>query len=210
MRVVVRVPKVSRTGISPVFLVTAGLGLSALLAVVYVGWPAEAPGTPAVAPAFAAAVPAPPVPTSGADPEARPDAASDVEAQVPAAVATPDAPRPPASVVATRDPRPKPVQAAAAPLPRGYFGSLIVTSDPGGADVTVDGLPRGRTPLSITRLNVGSRVVRVDMPGHQPWAWAVSVVANKETAVVVKLLPTMASSDAPGDGPGRPSLDPKR
>ena len=208
MRVVVRVPKVSRTGISPVSLVTAGLGLAALLAVVYVGWPAETLTTPAVAPPFAAAVPSPPVPTSAVDPEARPDVVSDVEAQMPAAVAALHAPPVPASVVAAREPRPKP--AAAAPLPRGYFGSLIVTSEPGGADVTVDGLPRGRTPLSITRLNVGSRVVRVDMAGHQPWAWAVSVVANKETAVVVKLLPAVASHDSTGAEPDRRSTDPRR
>ena len=68
----------------------------------------------------------------------------------------------------------------------------------GDAPAAVDGLPRGRTPLSIRQLNVGSRVVRVDMPGHQPWAWAVSVVANKETAVAVKLVPAAAPHDSPG------------
>jgi hypothetical protein len=81
-----------------------------------------------------------------------------------------------------------------APQARGYVGSLLVTSEPEGADVSVDGVPEGRTPLAIPNLHIGSRVVRVELPGHQRWSWAVSVVANRRTPIAVRLLPEMSAN----------------
>ncbi len=215
LRVVVRLPKVPTTGVRWVSWATAALCLAA---VVYVAWPTETFTSATVVPPLIAEKAAAPTATSGAPapPESRASASDDArrrpaaaeappptaEAALAAAPVTPPrpaaaaAPRAVAVLAATAGP--KPASAKAVHAPAGYVGSLVITSEPGGADVTVDGLPRGRTPLSIQQLTVGSRVIRVDMPGHQPWAWAVSVVANKQTAVAVKLVPAAAPHDSPG------------
>ncbi len=208
LRVVVRLPKVSMTGAGWVPWATAALCLAA---VIYVAWPTRIfTSTTVLPPVIAESAPAPAA-TSGAPapPQSRvsaPDGARDEAAAgaAPPTVAAAPLPRhaavsPPVAVVpAAAAARAKPAPAKPAPAPTGYFGSLVITSDPGGAEVTIDGLPRGRTPLSIHQLTAGSRVVRVDMPGHQPWAWAVSVVANKETAVAVKLVPAAPPHDSAG------------
>jgi hypothetical protein len=66
-------------------------------------------------------------------------------------------------------------------------GALLVKSDPQGAEVSINGVVHGRTPLMIRDLSVGSRVVRLELPGYERWSWAVSVVANKQTPLNVKL-----------------------
>jgi hypothetical protein len=43
--------------------------------------------------------------------------------------------------------------------------------------------------LSVASLPVGSRVVRVELAGYEPWSWAVTIVANKRTPLQVKLQP---------------------
>ena len=68
-------------------------------------------------------------------------------------------------------------------------GSLLVESDPQGAEVSINGVAQGRTPLVIRDLGAGSRVVRLELPGYERWSWAVAVVANKRTPLTVKLRP---------------------
>jgi hypothetical protein len=72
---------------------------------------------------------------------------------------------------------------------KGFVGSLTVRSDPDGAEVTINGIPRGRTPLNVGDLPAGNCVVRLDMPGYAPWSWSVGVVANRRTPLSVKLRP---------------------
>ena len=62
-------------------------------------------------------------------------------------------------------------------------------SDPQGAEVSINGVVQGRTPLVIRDLGAGSRVVRLELPGYERWSWAVAVVANKRTPLTVKLRP---------------------
>jgi hypothetical protein len=76
--------------------------------------------------------------------------------------------------------------AAASPRVR---GTLLVKSDPQGAEVSINGVVHGRTPLMIRELGAGSRVLRLDLPGYERWSWAIAVVANKRTPVTVKLQP---------------------
>jgi hypothetical protein len=64
-----------------------------------------------------------------------------------------------------------------------------VKSDPQGAEVSINGVVHGRTPLVIRDLGAGSRVVRLDLPGYERWSWAVAVVGNKRTPLTVKLRP---------------------
>jgi hypothetical protein len=73
--------------------------------------------------------------------------------------------------------------------PRRISGALLVRSEPRGAQVSINGVVHGRTPLVIRGLDAGSRVVRLDLPGYERWSWAVGVVANKQTPVTVKLQP---------------------
>jgi hypothetical protein len=68
-------------------------------------------------------------------------------------------------------------------------GTLVVTSEPQGAEVSINGVSQGRTPLKIRGLPAGSRVVRLDLDGYERWSWAVAVVANMQTPVSVKLQP---------------------
>ena len=58
-----------------------------------------------------------------------------------------------------------------------------------GAEVSINGVVQGRTPLVIRDLGAGSRVVRLELPGYERWSWAVAVVANKRTPLTVKLRP---------------------
>jgi serine/threonine protein kinase len=88
------------------------------------------------------------------------------------AVATPDAGRP---VVATRK-----------------FGKLnIITThsgDPYWAQVTVDGLPRGRTPLQLD-LPVGLHQVKVERAGFRVQSREIRVASGKSVAVRIDLEP---------------------
>jgi hypothetical protein len=68
-------------------------------------------------------------------------------------------------------------------------GTLVVTSEPAGAEVSINGVSHGRTPLRVAGVAAGSRVVRVELPGYERWSWAVRVIANRQTPVVVKLQP---------------------
>jgi hypothetical protein len=73
--------------------------------------------------------------------------------------------------------------------PHRIAGALLVRSEPKGAQVSINGVVHGRTPLVIRGLDAGSRVVRLELPGYERWSWAVGVVANKQTPVTVKLQP---------------------
>ena len=76
-------------------------------------------------------------------------------------------------------------------------GALRVTSDPVGAQVSINGVPHGRTPLTIRGLQAGSRVLRLDLAGYERWSWGVSVVANRQTPVMVKLHPEPRKTSSP-------------
>jgi hypothetical protein len=66
-------------------------------------------------------------------------------------------------------------------------GALNITSQPAGAQVSVNGVRHGQTPVVIRGLRAGSRVVSLSLPGYERWSWSVAVVADKLTPVNVKL-----------------------
>jgi hypothetical protein len=198
-------------GIKPVSWAAAGLVAAS---VIYVGWPAAAPARPVAPGLVAAATPQASRPAATTAPQAEkspaalvadarsPEAASHPTSGVAqGAPAIPPAPTSPTQMTANT------VRVNPTAHERGYFGSLMVTSDPEGADVSVDGVPQGRTPLAIAKLNIGSRVVRVELPGHQRWSWAVSVVANRRTPIAVRLLPETHANAVPSATPTVDSVD---
>ena len=123
---------------------------------------------------------------------------------------TPVAARPtPAPVAARPTPAPKParptptptlprrdVPSAAVPVPRQegtslrFVGALQIDSTPRGARVFIDRQPVGVTPLVLTGLVVGSRVVRLEADGHAPWSSAIRVIADRQTDVRTTLAPS--------------------
>ncbi len=68
------------------------------------------------------------------------------------------------------------------------LGKVEVTSQPEGADVYLDGVPKGQTPVTIDGLSRGKHVVRVVKDGHKPWAKVVTASA-KDQAVTTRLKP---------------------
>jgi hypothetical protein len=72
-----------------------------------------------------------------------------------------------------------------------YRGSLAVSSSPGGAQVFINGVSVGATPLLLEDLPVGSRAVRVELEGHERWSSDVRVVANERTGVMAELRPSL-------------------
>jgi hypothetical protein len=71
----------------------------------------------------------------------------------------------------------------------GLVGTLLVDSKPSGAEVWINGVSHGRTPLRVSALPVGSRVIRLEFPGYERWSWAVNIVANTRTPLRVNLQP---------------------
>ena len=124
--------------------------------------------SPAPAPAPRAAAPVPPAPP--ASQSARPSARRE----------PPTAPRREAPAVAPRTP---PVETLAAE----GSGSMEVVSRPAGAQVVLDGLVIGKTPMVLAEVPSGSHSVRLELPGFQRWATAVNVNPGQRTRVAASL-----------------------
>jgi hypothetical protein len=58
-------------------------------------------------------------------------------------------------------------------------GRVRVLSDPPGANVLVNGLPQGVTPLDLNEVEVGTTIVRVERAGYQPWEQTVNILGGK-------------------------------
>lgn len=93
-------------------------------------------------------------------------------------------------------PAPAAVRARGAAAPRSeppqagsMMGTLTIASAPKGANVTIDGIPRGVAPLSVSRLRAGNRIVRLELTGYQRWSWAVYVSPSRQTRLNVSLVP---------------------
>lgn len=67
-------------------------------------------------------------------------------------------------------------------------GSLSVTSEPAGAEVTLDGLPVGVTPVDRA-VPVGSHLVRLSLAGYAPYSTTAMVAKGGPTPVAATLVP---------------------
>ena len=82
------------------------------------------------------------------------------------AAATKGSTPPPAASKPT--PKPAPAAKTAAPAtPTASAGTIVVTSSPAKAAVTVNGVWSGRTPLTLERRPFGDYVIRVVQPGYE-------------------------------------------
>lgn len=140
-----------------------------------------------------------PLETSAAAAAQAPDEPPSLPAEVRSAPIAPPAP-PPERLTARAQAtarqskanvRSRPPPEAPPPAPGSPFrGSLAVSSSPQGAQVFVNGVSVGATPLLLSDLPVGSRVVRVELEGHERWSSAVRIVANERTLAMAELRPS--------------------
>jgi hypothetical protein len=66
-------------------------------------------------------------------------------------------------------------------------GSLIVESEPAGANVFVDGASRGGAPLNLAKIKEGRHRLRVECPGYDAWESPFEIDTGRETKLVAKL-----------------------
>jgi hypothetical protein len=85
--------------------------------------------------------------------------------------------RPPAKATTTK---PAATAAGAAATPRRATGGLSVSSTPSGAQVIVDGKPRGVTPLTLSDLSVGKHTVELESDSGRIQR-TITVAADKTT-----------------------------
>jgi hypothetical protein len=66
---------------------------------------------------------------------------------------------------------------------------LVIVSHPPGARVTVDGIGRGQTPISVDALSPGTRRIRVTLAGYRAADLTVPLRATGDTTVNIVLHP---------------------
>ncbi len=79
-------------------------------------------------------------------------------------------------------------------------GSIVITSTPSGAGVSVDGRPQGQTPCSVTNLSPGTYNIKVEKQGYEEGQISVSVGPGKSVARTVVLKKTLTPSAPPSPG----------
>jgi hypothetical protein len=74
-------------------------------------------------------------------------------------------------------------------MPPDAPGTLQVASRPAGAQVFLDGVLVGRTPLVVSDVKRGSHRVRIELAGHRPWTTSVNVEPGARVRVGASLEP---------------------
>jgi TonB family protein len=79
------------------------------------------------------------------------------------------------------EPMPEPMPAPAPPL---LLGEIQVDTEPPGAEVRLNGEPRGVTPLRLGELGLGDYLLHLEMVGYQPEEVQVALTTETPAAVV--------------------------
>jgi hypothetical protein len=96
------------------------------------------------------------------------------------------------------------------PPPTLAYGSITVTSSPSGADIYIDNVYKGLTPVVFDDIPNGNHVVLVKMDGYKDLSKSVTVTANNQTVYAALSEGTMAitttssSGQIPTAGAGSP------
>ena len=135
-----------------------------------------------------ASLPAASRPTSAIEPRLSQEPAPSKEAEA----ATPQHEAPTDSAVATVDsPAPQPV-----PVPEGAVeprvvqpqtSELVITSEPPGARVTVDGIGWGFTPVTVRHLPPGAKLIRITKEGYSSEEREARVAGDRPTELHIPL-----------------------
>jgi serine/threonine protein kinase len=114
--------------------------------------------------------------------------------------ATVDKPNAPSSVIA-----PSPSRPASGAVRPAQTGSVLIRSTPADADVVVNGKPRGKTPLPLRDLALGSYTIRVSRDGYAAEERTLQLTARRpttSTTITLRSLPQKTNPDA-DQGVGR-------
>jgi serine/threonine-protein kinase len=156
--------------------------------------PATPPTTPAMTPSPAATTtalsssPETSAPVAAASPPAARASVASPRIPVPA-TPLPSATPTPELVPSPPPPEPQASAAAASPTPSptpAAVGWLLVLARP-WADVSVDGVPRGQTPLARIPLAPGPHAVLLTHPDYQPWPRRVTIRSGETVRLSVEL-----------------------
>ena len=182
-------PEPHTTAARPAMLMALGVaGVAGAVLATWMLWTKESVEAP---PAHAtSASPSPAAPLSSAAPAnaPAPPVRSAADDAVPSVVGTTFSPPAPehASIAPSTDAVPQSAEAAptraAGEAPATDEG-LVVTSDPPGARVMVDGIGWGTTPLTIRLLTPGDRVLRVIKAGYVSDERRVHIASGRATTV---------------------------
>jgi hypothetical protein len=74
--------------------------------------------------------------------------------------------------------------------PTAIYGQLVITSEPAGARVTLDGIGWGTTPLTIRHLPPGAKEIRVTKDGYSAEVRVVRLTPDTTTTVTIPLRAT--------------------
>ena len=75
------------------------------------------------------------------------------------------------------------------------LGMLIVDSEPSGAEVSVDGVARGRSPVGVAGLRPGEHRVTLEHAGYAGVSRVLSVAAGQTERLFVPMLPASGAAD---------------
>jgi hypothetical protein len=76
------------------------------------------------------------------------------------------------------------------------YGAVSITSSPSGAYVYMDGVYKGRTPLTLNNVAANSHNIELDLSGYYDWKTTVSVVSGVTRYVDARLTPLPSSPGA--------------
>ena len=69
------------------------------------------------------------------------------------------------------------------------YGRIVATSHPQGAELYLDNVYRGTTPLNLDRITSGQHWIKFVMSGYQEWSSYISVSPSRTTTVSADLVP---------------------
>ena len=78
--------------------------------------------------------------------------------------------------------------------PENTAGALYVISSPNDAIVTLDGLYKGKTPITLNNLAASTHIIQLDLPGYYDWKSSVDVPAGGTKTISATLNPMPVSS----------------
>jgi hypothetical protein len=82
---------------------------------------------------------------------------------------------------------PSPATTASTPALPGAITELVVTSEPAGARVTVNGIGWGVTPIAIRHLPPGDKRVRVSKEGYRAAERVLALEEGSHRSVAIEL-----------------------
>jgi hypothetical protein len=72
------------------------------------------------------------------------------------------------------------------------FGQLVVNSDPAGADVMLNGISKGTTPITIERIPTGSTTLEIHTEGYERYRETIKLTAGESQTIDCELEPIPA------------------